>query len=89
MKLIEAIAILENHNEWRRNNDVPNSMIMVSPKELGIAIDLVVSKFKESTTFFVVDKSEQLLCGNCGITPIYLKFRWCNDCLIEQDIILK
>ena len=49
MKLEEAIKVLENHNEWRRNNDIPNSIVMVDPKELGIAIDIVVSEFKKLT----------------------------------------
>ena len=46
MKLNEAIVILENHNEWRRDKEVPNSIVMVDPLELGIAIDVVVSEVK-------------------------------------------
>lgn len=42
MKLEEAITILENHNQWRRHNDLLNPMTMVNPKTLGIAIDTVV-----------------------------------------------
>lgn len=42
MELKEAITILENHNQWRRNNDLLNPMTMVNPKTLGIAIDTVV-----------------------------------------------
>jgi hypothetical protein len=49
MELKEAITILENHNEWRRNDEVPNSIVMVDPKELGIAIDLIVREFKKIT----------------------------------------
>ena len=42
MELEEAITILENHNQWRRNNEIPNTIAMVNPKTLGIAIDTVV-----------------------------------------------
>jgi len=48
MKVKKAIIILENHNEWRRNEEVPNTIVMVDPKELGIAIDTVVSEFKNN-----------------------------------------
>ena len=47
MKLNEAIVILENHNEWGRDKEVPNSIVMVDPAELGIAIDVVVSEVKK------------------------------------------
>jgi hypothetical protein len=47
MKLNEAIVILENHNEWMRDKEVPNSIVMVDPAELGIAIDVVVSEVKK------------------------------------------
>ena len=49
MELKEAITILENHNEWRRSNEVPNNIVMVDPKELGIAIEVIVSEFKKLT----------------------------------------
>lgn len=46
MEIKQAVSILENHNEWRRNNEVPNSVPMVEPKELGVAIDVVVDFVK-------------------------------------------
>ena len=47
MKLKEAAEILEKHNKWRRDNDVPSKYEMANPKEIGIAIDTVVEFIKE------------------------------------------
>ena len=44
MDIKKAIKILELHNKWRRDND--GKYEMAEPKELGKAIDLVVSEFK-------------------------------------------
>ncbi len=46
MELKEAIKILENHNEWRRDKNIPNKIVIVNPTEIGKAIDKVVSDFK-------------------------------------------
>lgn len=45
MELKQAIGILEIHNRWRRGEDVEP---MIDPRELGIAIDLVVEYIKNS-----------------------------------------
>ena len=37
-----AVKVLEAHNKWRRDNNVPNSQPMVDPRELGKAIDLAI-----------------------------------------------
>ena len=42
MTIHEAVALLENHNKWRRGDD---TLEMADPKELGIAIDLMVEYF--------------------------------------------
>lgn len=42
MTLQEAVKLLENHNKWRRGDD---TLEMVEPKDLGIAIDLIVEHF--------------------------------------------
>jgi len=44
MNLGRAIEILELHNKWRRDN--LGKYKMAEPKELGEAIDTVVSKLK-------------------------------------------
>jgi len=41
-----AVKVLEAHNRWRRDDNVPNSQPMVDPKELGKAIDLAVNYIK-------------------------------------------
>ena len=44
MNIEKAIEILELHNKWRRDND--GKYEMAEPKELGIAIDVVVAEVK-------------------------------------------
>jgi hypothetical protein len=71
MKLNEAIVILENHNEWRRDKEVPNSIVMVDPLELGIAIDVVVSEVKKFNISGVgVSETELCECGK-GVDKSY------------------
>ena len=48
MNLRDALDILENHNKWRRDKNIPNSKKMISPELLGEAIDYVVKKFKQN-----------------------------------------
>ena len=38
----EAIELLEKHNEWRRGDLTE----MTNPTELGLAIDLIVTHYK-------------------------------------------
>ena len=45
MELKQAIGILETHNRWRRGEDVEP---MINPRELGIAIDLIVEYIKKN-----------------------------------------
>lgn len=40
------MAVLLQHNRWRRDNDVPNSRKAVDVKELGKAIDFAYSYMK-------------------------------------------
>ena len=46
MTLKQAIKIVESHNKWRRDNNVPPKTRMVDPKRLGVALDvlLIVAK---------------------------------------------
>tara|TARA_R110002051_G_scaffold289389_1_gene352398 strand:+ start:685 stop:834 length:150 start_codon:yes stop_codon:yes gene_type:complete len=46
MTLPEAIKILKEHNSWRRGDDSE----MISTKILGIAIDLIVSKYESKSS---------------------------------------
>jgi hypothetical protein len=47
MKLKQAIQILKDHNVWRRfDGETTFHTNMVNPRDLGIAIDTVVSYFE-------------------------------------------
>ena len=47
MKLSEAIEILEKHNLWRRDNNVPSIYESTDPKDLGIAIEIAIEYLKK------------------------------------------
>jgi len=70
MELEEAITILENHNQWRRNNDILNPMTMVNPKTLGIAIDTVVECGRGKSI---------LQTSNAVKPPLGLTPKWVRD----------
>ena len=42
MKILEAVEVLKNHNEWRRDTE-DKGLKMTNPIDLGIAIDTVVN----------------------------------------------
>lgn len=44
--LDNVINTLEKHNKWRRDRNVPPNTKMVSPKELGEAIDKAIEILK-------------------------------------------
>ena len=46
MKLERVIEILEKHQEWRRDQNVPPKTEMQSPIEIGTAIDYALSELK-------------------------------------------
>ena len=75
MKLKEAIQLLKEHNEWRRFNSVGLSRKsdpkMAQPRELGIAINTVVSHFESKKT----DNN----CLACG-TKIEHTKSFCDVC---------
>ena len=79
MKLKEAIQILKEHNEWRRfqgANNMPTESYpsMAHPRELGMAIDTVVSHFESKKT----DNN----CLACGI-KIEGETHHCDVCLCK------
>ena len=47
MKLERVIEILEKHQEWRRDQNVPPKTEMQSPIEIGAAIDYAISELKK------------------------------------------
>ena len=42
MELKQALKILKDHNAWRRDNTSLIPQPMISPKELGESIDVIV-----------------------------------------------
>jgi len=46
MDIKQAVGILETHNRWRRGEDVEP---MINPRELGIAIDVLVEYIKNNS----------------------------------------
>lgn len=40
------LHVLTEHNKWRRDDNVPNSLPMQDPKELGKALDFAVDVIK-------------------------------------------
>ena len=66
MKLERVIEILEKHQEWRRDKNVPPKTEMQSPIEVGTAIDYALSELKKK---LLADVSNSLPkytdgCGN-------------------------
>ena len=47
MRLERVIEILEKHQEWRRDKNVPPKTEMQSPIEIGTAIDYALSELKK------------------------------------------
>jgi|SRR5210317_187238 hypothetical protein len=47
MKIERIIEILEKHQEWRRDQNVPPKTQMQSPIELGTAIDYAIEELKK------------------------------------------
>jgi len=47
MELERIIEILEKHQEWRRDKNVPPKTEMQSPIEIGTAIDYALIKLKK------------------------------------------
>jgi len=47
MELERVIEILEKHQEWRRDKNVPPKIEMQNPIEIGTAIDYALSELKK------------------------------------------
>ena len=51
MNLEEAVKIVENYNLWRRDTE-EKGYEMPDPKDLGIAIDILVNCIKKSINIY-------------------------------------
>lgn len=47
MDLQKAIEILEKHNEWRRDENIPPKTDMQNPADIGNAIDYALIELKK------------------------------------------
>jgi|14BtaG_2_1085337.scaffolds.fasta_scaffold201693_2 hypothetical protein len=61
MELEKIIEILEKHQEWRRDQNVPPKTEMQSPIEIGTAIDYALSELKKIRLGSVSQERELLL----------------------------
>lgn len=51
MNTKQAIDILEKHQAWRRDNNVPSKLKMQNPTEIDIAIDYAINILNNSTVW--------------------------------------
>ena len=56
MTLKQAIKIVERHQRWRRDRNVPPKTKMGNPTELGEALDVLLIVARDYTTIYNMDK---------------------------------
>ena len=56
MTLKQAIRIVEQHQRWRRDPNVPPRTKMVNPIDVGKAIDVLLVIAKDYLTIYDMDK---------------------------------
>ena len=56
MTLKQAIRIVENHNKWRRDNNVPPKTKMGDAKKLGVALDVLLIVAKDYYKIYDMDR---------------------------------
>ena len=56
MTLKQAIRIVENHNKWRRDNNVPPKTKMGDLKKLGVALDVLLIVAKDYYKIYNMDR---------------------------------
>ena len=76
MDIKQAIGILETHNRWRRGEDLEP---MLKPRDIGIAIDIVVEHVKNNVV------SDDIIKCDCELerherARIELDYNKCMDC---------
>ena len=60
MELERVIEILEKHQEWRRDQNVPPKTEMQSPNEIGAAIDYALIELKKLLLADINPKSKPI-----------------------------
>tara|TARA_R110001606_G_scaffold370320_2_gene526663 strand:+ start:3438 stop:3683 length:246 start_codon:yes stop_codon:yes gene_type:complete len=76
MDIKQAIGVLETHNRWRRREDLEP---MLKPRDIGIAIDIVVEHVKNNVV------SDDIIKCDCELerherAKIELDYNKCMDC---------
>ena len=56
MTLKQAIKIVESHNKWRRDSNVPPKARMVEPKKLGVALDVLLIVAKDYCKIYDMER---------------------------------
>ena len=76
METATAVKILEDHNKWRRGDD---DMEMADPKQLGEAIDFIVSQLKHPSVKELKKSAYELLfesgIDDSGKLPPFLEIQ--------------
>ena len=84
MELERVIEILEKHQDWRRDQNVPPKTEMQSPIEIGTAIDYALSELKKlrlgvvSNSLSLTEREDYLKGWEDGIE--YANNTKNNDC---------
>ena len=73
MKLERVIEILEKHQEWRRDQNVPPKTEMQSPIEIGTAIDYALIELKKLRLADVSKRKYPDECPECGADEDFLQ----------------
>ena len=75
MNLKQTIKVLEEHNRWRRDNNVPAKTKMAEPKVLGMALDRAIEELKN----LLIQRASHCTCTpdeTTGTTSV----KCCNIC---------
>jgi len=63
MDIKQAVGILETHNRWRRDEGLEP---MLKPRDIGIAIDIVIEHVKNNIVSYDVIQSDFLCDRECS-----------------------
>lgn len=58
----KVIKILTQHNEWRRDDNVPSKTKMQDPAKIGFAIDYAIGELKKMLLPVKIRKGDKFLC---------------------------
>ena len=85
MELKQAVKILKDHNAWRRDNTSLIPPPMISPKELGIAIDVIVDYLEKKSNRWIPFIGNEKIYNRICPGIIEIKFDTMETCDYEDD----